>query len=231
MQQQCNAQLRLKQPAYWNTPSPATEEKLLVHWREHDLAGQLHAARAGKPAYWLLDGPPYANGDAHLGHLLNKVLKDVHARYASACGHQLTWRAGWDCHGLPLELAVEKRHGRQAKDDANAFLQQCRLEATRWKDQQAASMARAGLLCDLDQPWLTMDPAREASTLSLLLEFWQAGLLVERGSIPAPPGTAPVKAVRTRPIWPSKARTRHAAGSSRPSCCTRSRVPCRRFAR
>ncbi|MDM5180041.1 class I tRNA ligase family protein [Massilia sp. DJPM01] len=174
--------LRLNQPAFWNTPSPAMEERLLAHWRATGQRQQLDSARQGKPRYWLLDGPPYANGDAHLGHLLNKTLKDVHARHASVCGHRVTWRAGWDCHGLPLELAVEKRHGARAKDDARLFMQQCRDEATRWKDQQALSMSRLGLMADLDQPWLTMDPGREAASLSLLLDMWQAGLLVERHS-------------------------------------------------
>ena len=174
--------LRLKQPAYWNTPNPAMEEQLLARWREHDLAGALALARQGRPVFWLLDGPPYANGDAHLGHLLNKTLKDVAARYAGACGHAVTWRAGWDCHGLPLELAVEKRHGPQAKHDPAVFMSQCRSEAMRWKDQQAGAMARGGVTADLAQPWLTMDPGREAAALDLLRELWEAGLLVERHS-------------------------------------------------
>lgn len=174
--------LRLKQPAYWNTPNPAMEEQLLARWAGNDLAGQLALTRQGKPGFWLLDGPPYANGDAHLGHLLNKTLKDVHARYASVCGHTVTWRAGWDCHGLPLELAVEKRHGPQAKDDPALFLRQCRAEAVRWKDEQALSMARGGATADLARPWLTMDPERESAALDLLRDLWQAGLLVERHS-------------------------------------------------
>lgn len=174
--------LRLKQPAFWNTPNPAMEERLLAHWRAAGQRQQLETERQDRPRYWLLDGPPYANGNAHFGHLLNKTLKDVHARYASACGHAVSWRAGWDCHGLPLELAVEKRHGPQAKQDPLRFMQQCRAEATYWKDQQAMAMTRLGLMAEMDQPWLTMDPAREAASLSLLLELWQAGLLVERHS-------------------------------------------------
>jgi len=174
--------LRLKQPAYWNTPSPAMEERLLARWRDDALASQLRKARANKHPFWLLDGPPYANGNAHLGHLLNKTLKDVHARYASACGHPVTWRAGWDCHGLPLELAVERNHGSGAKNDAGVFMQLCRAEATHWKETQGQSMARTGATVDLNNPWLTMDPEREAASLGLLLEMWQAGLLVERHS-------------------------------------------------
>ena len=174
--------LRLKQPPFWNTPNPAMEERLLAHWRATGQRQQLDTERQGRLRYWLLDGPPYANGNAHFGHLLNKTLKDVHARYASACGRNVTWRAGWDCHGLPLELAVEKRHGPQAKQDPLRFMQQCRDEATHWKERQALAMSRLGLMAVMDRPWLTMDPAREAQSLSLLLEMWQAGLLVERHS-------------------------------------------------
>jgi isoleucyl-tRNA synthetase len=172
--------LRLKQPAFWNTPSPAMEERLLAHWHASGQRQQLDAERQDRPRYWLLDGPPYANGQAHFGHLLNKTLKDVHARYASVCGYAVTWRAGWDCHGLPLELAVERRHGAQAKHDPLHFMRQCRDVATHWQQRQAGAMARLGLMAEMERPWLIMDPAREAASLQLLLEMWQAGLLVER---------------------------------------------------
>ena len=174
--------LRLNQPTYWNTPNPVMEEKLLAHWKELGLRDVLAAARAGAEPFWLLDGPPYANGDAHLGHLLNKALKDVNARYQSAMGKNVVRRAGWDCHGLPLELAVEKRHGPGAKDDPAAFMAACRAEAHTWQQAQATGMQRLGLTADFDQPWLTMDPHREATSLNLLKELWEAGLLVERHS-------------------------------------------------
>jgi len=174
--------LRLKQPNFWNTPSPATEEKLLARWKAMQLADLLKEARHGAKAFWLLDGPPYANGDAHLGHLLNKTLKDVNARFQHAMGKRVVWRAGWDCHGLPLELAVEKRHGSGAKDDPAGFVSACRAEAAEWKQVQADGMQRLGLLADFESPWLTMDPEREATALLLLKELWEAGLLVERHS-------------------------------------------------
>jgi len=174
--------LRLKQPNFWNTPSPATEEKLLARWKAMRLADLLQDARHGAEAFWLLDGPPYANGDAHLGHLLNKTLKDVNARFQHAMGKRVVWRAGWDCHGLPLELAVEKRHGSSAKDDPAGFVSACRAEATAWKEVQSDGLQRLGLLADFDLPWLTMDPEREATALLLLKELWEAGLLVERHS-------------------------------------------------
>jgi isoleucyl-tRNA synthetase len=174
--------LRLNQPAFWNTPNPPMEETLLAHWRSLGVCDVVRDARAGADTFWLLDGPPYANGEAHLGHLLNKTLKDVNARFQSALGKQVVWRAGWDTHGLPLELAVEKRHGPGAKDNPATFMAACRAEASTWQQAQATSMARLGLVADLDNPWLTMDPPREASALGLLKEFWDAGLLVERHS-------------------------------------------------
>jgi isoleucyl-tRNA synthetase len=174
--------LRLKQPDYWNTPSPENEVTLLRHWSESHLTESLRSARFNGPSYWLLDGPPYANGDAHLGHLLNKTLKDVNARFANLTGHDVTWRSGWDTHGLPLELAVEKRKGPGAKEDAKQFMSQCREEASLWQKTQAESMSRVGLLSVMNSPWMTMDPQRESTSLNLLLDLWKSGLLVERHS-------------------------------------------------
>lgn len=174
--------LRLNQPDFWNKVSPATEEKLLAHWAGTDVRAQVAAARAGADKFWLLDGPPYANGEAHLGHLLNKTLKDVNARFQSATGKDVVWRAGWDTHGLPLELAVEKRRGAGAKDEPVPFMAECRTEATTWQKVQADSMRRLGLMADLDMPWLTMEPAREAAALGLLKQLGDAQLLVERHS-------------------------------------------------
>jgi isoleucyl-tRNA synthetase len=174
--------LRLNQPDFWNKVSPSKEETLLARWTELGVVKQVAEARAGADKFWLLDGPPYANGEAHLGHLLNKTLKDVNARFQSATGKDVVWRAGWDTHGLPLELAVEKRRGPGAKDEPVAFMAECREEATTWQKVQADSMRRLGLMADLDTPWLSMEPAREAAALGLLKELWDAHLLVERHS-------------------------------------------------
>ena len=174
--------LRLKKPNYWNTPSPSHEKKLLEHWRESNLLENLKKERHGNRPFVLLDGPPYANGDAHLGHLLNKTLKDVNARFASMRGYDVHWRAGWDCHGLPLELVVEKKHGPGAKSQVEKFMGNCRAEAVHWQQVQSLSMQRAGLLADFQRPWMTSDPGREAASLSLMLDLWKAGLLVERNS-------------------------------------------------
>lgn len=174
--------LRLNQPDFWNTPNPTMEEKLLAHWKATGLATKMAAAREGAETFWLLDGPPYANGEAHLGHLLNKTLKDVNARFQSSTGKNVVWRAGWDCHGLPLELAAEKRHGPGSKDDPLSFMGACRAEAKTWQMAQATGMERLGLVANFDQPWLTMDPQRESASLGMLKALWESGLLVERHS-------------------------------------------------
>lgn len=164
--------LRLAQPDFWNKPDPAQDEK----W-----SGEARGEPSATPDWWLLDGPPYANGDVHLGHVLNKCLKDAFSRHAQALGRAPAWRAGWDCHGLPLELAAQKREGAPPRSSP-AFLSACRAEAGHWRARQAESFARLGPLADLRAPWSTMDPAREAAALGLLRELWQAGLLVERHS-------------------------------------------------
>lgn len=174
--------LRLHQPAYWNTANPATEQTLLARWESLRLPDLVREARQGAETFWLLDGPPFANGEAHLGHLLNKTLKDLNARFQSVMGKQVVWRAGWDCHGLPLELAVEKRRGTAAKQHPVQFVAACREEAATWQRTQSLGMRRLGVMADFDQPWLTMDPQREAANLGLLKELWEAGLLVERHS-------------------------------------------------
>lgn len=174
--------LRLAQPDFWNTPNPEMEERLLAHWQDTHVNKVVAEHRKDAQTYWLLDGPPYANGDAHLGHLLNKTLKDVNARFQSALGKKVVWRSGWDCHGLPLELAVEKRYGAESKSDPLSFMAACREEASSWQSAQAKTMQRLGLLANFEQPWLTMDPQREASALDLLRQLWVEGLLVERQS-------------------------------------------------
>jgi isoleucyl-tRNA synthetase len=167
--------LRLAQPSYWNKPDPSVDHL----WARKASACQ--SSNMNSPDFWLLDGPPYANGELHLGHVLNKCLKDAFTRHRAATGSKTTWRAGWDCHGLPLELATQKRPGAPDRREPQ-FLGACRAEAKHWQARQSLSFARLGTLANLESPWTTMDPQREAKGMGLLLEMWEAGVLSERHS-------------------------------------------------
>lgn len=127
------------------------------------------------PAFRLLDGPPYANGAPHLGHVLNKHLKDAVARAARANGKSVEWRPGWDCHGLPLELAVEKL-GVDRKDRAS-FVQAARAFATEQATLQADVFRAQGWSAQWEHPWHTQDPQMEAGTLRVLADLLDKGLL------------------------------------------------------
>jgi isoleucyl-tRNA synthetase len=139
--------------------------------------GELHPRQDGD-ARQLLDGPPYANGRPHLGHVLNKHLKDAMARAWTAQGHQVRWRPGWDCHGLPLELAVEAE-GADRRDRVG-FLTAARAYAQRQVQLQAEVFEGQGWQAQWDHPWRTMDPAMEAGTLRVLARLLDRGQLAVR---------------------------------------------------
>ena len=114
----------------------------------------------GRPPFVLHDGPPYANGAIHLGHAVNKILKDIVVKSHTLDGFDAPYIPGWDCHGLPIELAVEKKHGRPGqKLDAAAFRAACRAFASAQIDPQRADFKRLGVFGDWEHPYLTMDPA------------------------------------------------------------------------
>lgn len=123
----------------------------------------------------LLDGPPYANGVPHLGHVLNKHLKDAVARALALQGRAVAWRPGWDCHGLPLELAVEKQG--VARTDRLAFLTAARAFADSQVQAQREVFEQQGWMAQWDRPWRTMDPGMEAGTLRVLADLVDAGLV------------------------------------------------------
>jgi isoleucyl-tRNA synthetase len=156
------------------TPDPLREEALQARLRE---AAALLRERPAERAFALLDGPPYANGLAHAGHLLNRALKDFAVRAHALSGWRVSWRPGWDCHGLPLELAVERRHGAQTKREPAAFARLAREEASLWVEAQSRAFDRLGTLAEADRAWLTMDPQQEARALGLALELFEEGLL------------------------------------------------------
>ncbi|MGH8442179.1 MAG: isoleucine--tRNA ligase [Nevskiaceae bacterium] len=160
------------------------EPQVLARWETEHLYARIGDETAGRPAYWFVDGPPYANGDIHIGHVVNKVLKDIVVKAARLSGHYAPFIPGWDCHGLPIELQVEKKHGKVGdKLDARAFRAKCREYATEQIDRQRADFKRLGVLADWERPYLTMLPAYEAEQLRALAKIVERGHVV-RGAKP-----------------------------------------------
>ena len=148
------------------------EPDWLARWQAADLYAQLQQATAARPPFWLVDGPPYANGDIHIGHAVNKVLKDIVCKSARLDGFHVPFVPGWDCHGLPIELQVEKKFGKVGeKLDARQFREKCREYANEQVARQREDFKRLGVLADWDRPYLTMQPAFEAEQLRALAQI------------------------------------------------------------
>jgi isoleucyl-tRNA synthetase len=163
------------------------EPKILARWEEKDLYGKLRESRAGAERFILHDGPPYANGDIHMGHAMNKVLKDIIVRSQSLLGKDAPYVPGWDCHGLPIEWKIEEEYRKKKlnKDEvpAQEFRAQCRAYADKWVDVQKAQFKRLGVMGDWDNPYLTMKYEAEATIVGELLKFAESGQLY-RGAKP-----------------------------------------------
>ncbi len=145
------------------------EPGFIKAWEEMRLYERLREARAGAPKFVLHDGPPYANGEIHIGHAVNKVLKDIIVKAKTLSGYDAPYVPGWDCHGLPIELNVEKKIGKPGvKVDAAAFRQACRDYAARQVARQREDFRRLGVLGDWENPYLTMDPRFEADIIRAL---------------------------------------------------------------
>ena len=154
------------------------EPKMLAAWEHSGLYGKIRAAAKGRPSFVLTDGPPYANGAIHLGHAVNKILKDIIVKSRTLDGYDAPYVPGWDCHGLPIEMQVEKTHGRVGqKIDAKAFRAACREYARKQIDAQRADFKRLGVLGDWDHPYMTMAPRFEADQLRAL------SLIIQRGHV------------------------------------------------
>jgi len=150
-------------------------------WQEKKLYQQIREARKGAKKFILHDGPPYANGDIHIGHAVNKILKDIIVKSKTLSGFDAPYVPGWDCHGLPIELQVEKQHG---KDIAPArFRELCREYAQAQVERQKADFIRLGVLGDWDNPYLTMDYKTEADIMRALGQIYANGYLYQ-GSKP-----------------------------------------------
>jgi len=145
------------------------EPERLARWEGEDLYGRIRAARAGREQFILHDGPPYANGSIHIGHAVNKILKDIIVKSKTLAGYDAPYVPGWDCHGLPIEHAVEKKAGKPGRDmDYTEFRKACREYAEEQIDGQRADFKRLGVLGDWDNPYLTMAPRTEAAILRAL---------------------------------------------------------------
>ncbi|MDE1468059.1 isoleucine--tRNA ligase [Aurantiacibacter sp. D1-12] len=166
---------------------PQKEPGILARWEEEGFYEKLREARAGREKFVLHDGPPYANGDIHIGHALNKVLKDAVVRTQSLLGKDAPYVPGWDCHGLPIEWKVEElyRKKKRNKDEVppREFRQECRDYAAKWVDVQREQFKRLGVTGEWDDPYLTMAPEAEAGIVAELLKFAESGQLY-RGAKP-----------------------------------------------
>ncbi|MBS0479697.1 MAG: class I tRNA ligase family protein, partial [Proteobacteria bacterium] len=165
----------------------AKEPAILARWAAMDLYGKLREQRKDRKRWILHDGPPYANGDIHMGHAMNKVLKDVIVRSRTLLGYDAPYVPGWDCHGLPIEWKVEEayRAKKLNKDDVPVaqFRAECRAYAEKWVAVQREQFQRLGVMGEWDDPYLTMNYASEAVIVGELLKFAESGQLY-RGAKP-----------------------------------------------
>ncbi len=165
----------------------AKEPAILERWAKLGIYDRLREQRLGRERFILHDGPPYANGDIHMGHAMNKVLKDIIVRSQSLMGKDAPYVPGWDCHGLPIEWKVEEayRAKKLNKDDVpvDQFRAECRAYAEKWVDVQKAEFERLGVMGDWADPYLTMKYEAEATIVGELLKFAESGQLY-RGAKP-----------------------------------------------
>ncbi len=171
---------------------PQKEPETVARWRDMDLYKKLRASAAGREKFVLHDGPPYANGNIHIGHALNKILKDVITRSFQMRGYDSNYVPGWDCHGLPIEWKIEEENYRakgKAKPDLKQpdamieFRKECRAYAEKWIKIQGDEFKRLGIVGDFDNPYLTMNFHAESRIAGELLKIAMSGQLY-RGSKP-----------------------------------------------
>ncbi|MFS8145518.1 isoleucine--tRNA ligase [Rhizobium sp. BR 249] len=171
---------------------PQKEPELVARWQQMDLYKKLRASAAGREKFVLHDGPPYANGNIHIGHALNKILKDVITRSFQMRGYDSNYVPGWDCHGLPIEWKIEEENYRakgKAKPDLTEpsamieFRRECRAYAEKWIAIQGGEFQRLGIIGDFENPYLTMNFHAESRIAGELLKIAKSGQLY-RGSKP-----------------------------------------------
>ena len=154
------------------------EPKIIQKWEEEKIYKRLRELRKDAPKCILHDGPPYANGDIHIGTALNKIIKDIIVRYKSAKGFNSPYIPGWDCHGMPIELKVQESLGDKYKETSKFIMRKkCRAYAQKYIDIQRKQFKRLGVMGDWENPYLTMSPEYESEIVSVFSQ------LVERGYI------------------------------------------------
>ncbi|MBS0299279.1 MAG: isoleucine--tRNA ligase [Proteobacteria bacterium] len=166
-----------------DTPFPmrgnlaSREPGMLKVWQDKNLYQKIRTASKGRPKFILHDGPPYANGDIHIGHAVNKILKDIIVKSKTLAGFDAPYVPGWDCHGLPIEHQIEKKHGKHLPADKVREL--CRAFAKEQVERQKADFIRLGVLGDWDNPYLTMNFKTEAGIIRALGKIYQNGYLYQ----------------------------------------------------
>ncbi|MDP6637391.1 MAG: isoleucine--tRNA ligase [Phycisphaerae bacterium] len=154
------------------------EPELQAKWADEGLYEKIREARAGSPGFILHDGPPYANGNIHMGTALNKVLKDMVVRVKTMCGMDAPYLPGWDCHGLPIEAKVMEKLGEKAKElDATVIRRICAEYAEKFVNLQRTQFKRLGVMGQFEEPYLTMNPAYEAAGLEVFARLVEEGLV------------------------------------------------------
>ncbi len=166
---------------------PKREPELISHWIETDLEAEMRRSAKGREKFILHDGPPYANGHLHIGHALNKILKDVINRTQQMMGKDAYYVPGWDCHGLPIEWKIEEKYRKKKQDKDEVpiveFRKECREFAESWIDIQREEFKRLGIMGDWDHPYTTMTHKAEATIAGELGKFLMDGSLY-RGAKP-----------------------------------------------
>ena len=180
---------------------PRREPAFLKRWADLDLYGKIRTQSVGRPKFVLHDGPPYANGHIHLGHALNKILKDIIVKSQPVTGFDSPYVPGWDCHGLPIEHQVDKEmKAKGARLSQVEVRQRCRAYAEKFIDIQRAEFKRLGVLGDWDHPYLTMDNAYVADNpggIRPVLSSAAPSTAARSPSTGAPPAAPPWR----KPRW------------------------------
>ena len=163
---------------YEGEPASRTEPKTLARWQEMDVYGKIRQARKGSPLYVLHDGPPYANGPLHLGHALNKCLKDFIVKSKTMSGFDSPYVPGWDCHGLPIEIKVDQQlGGKKLRMNPTDVRLECRKYAQKFLDLQREQFKRIGVFGQWDKPYSTMTPQYESAVMETFFAFFEQNFI------------------------------------------------------